>query len=76
MMVKDLESMTAHLGKLGERRGNNNNDRHGGGNDRGGGGGGGRHHSAGHRGSLGVSGASGIGKFIYGFHVSWWMFHI
>ena len=62
-MVKDLADMTAHLGKL-RGGGNNNNDRHGGGKDRGGGerGGGGRHQSAGPRGSLGVSGASGIGK--------------
>ena len=62
-MVADLESMTAHLGSKLSRGNNgnsNNNDRHG---DRGGGGG--RHHSAaGHRGSLGVSGASGIGEFI------------
>ena len=56
-MIADLASMTEHLGKL---RGNGNNDRHGGGNDRGGGG---RHHSAGHRGSLGVGGASGISEF-------------
>ena len=56
-IADDLASMSVHLGKL---RGSVNNDR---GNDRGGGG---RRHS-GHRGSLGVSGASGIGEDLFSY---------